>query len=179
MRLAAILFVGMIFAGGCSTSLTRLELQGDQAGPAVYEFKEAIWRAHDGGVEVVGYGVMPFYNSPNSIGYEPRWPVSGSVVFRMHALVEGGGAVHITLLGPARELGPGDDEVLTGEGMGTAVETVDERTRRIELHEVPIKSRNRPGVKFTLSGTIVGGAAGENKFEHELRQFEVERGYRK
>jgi hypothetical protein len=179
MKLPAIALLALLFTTGCSTSLTHLELQGDQPGPAIYELQETLWRTHDNNLEVVGYGVTPFNNSPNSIGYEPHWPVSGSVIYRMHAQVEPSGALSITLLGPARTLGPGDDEILTGQGQGATVETVDDQTRKVELHDIPIKSRNRPGVKFTLSGTILARAAPDKKFDHELQQFELERSYRK
>src|SRR3954470_12589171 len=117
------LTVFAIFAVGCSsTPKTRLELSGDPKGPAVYEFREVLWREGPAGVEVVGYGVMPFYNSPIAIDDNPRWPTNGFVIFRMHGEPRAGGRYTITILGPARRLGPGDDEMLSGEAQGVRAE---------------------------------------------------------
>ena len=168
-----------VWAAGCSSaSKTRLELAGDPRGPSVYEFREVLWRERPAGVEVVGYGLMPFYNSPVAIDYRPRWPTSGYVIFRMHGEPRPGGGLAITILGPARRLGPGDDEMLTGVADGVTVTAPDEKTRRIDLRDVAMRSRNLPGERFRLSGTIVATRAAEPKFEGELAQFAEERGYR-
>jgi hypothetical protein len=69
--------------------------------------------------------------------------------------------------------------MLTGEAQGVSVTAPDERTRRIEIRDVPMRSRNTPNGRFTLSGTIVAARAEEGTFEKEVARFEEERGYRK
>lgn len=179
MRALGMLVIAMFVGGGCAArQQTRLELRGDPRGPAVYEFREVLWREGPAGVEVVGYGVMPFYNSPTAIDYQPRWPTSGFVIFRMRGEMRAAGGYAITILGPAKRLGPGDDEVLTGVAAGAAVAAPDGRTRRIEVRDVAMRSRNQPGRTFTLSGTVVATSADGRKFEKEVARFEEELGYR-
>jgi hypothetical protein len=179
MRQLGLIVLATLAVGCSSSSKTRLELSGDPKGPAVYEFREVLWRERPAGVEVVGYGVMPFYNSPIAIDYNPRWPTNGFVIFRMRGEARDGGGYAITILGPAKRLGPGDDEMLSGEANGVIVSAPDEGTRRIEVRDVAMRSRNKPDGQFTLNGTIVAKAAEEGKFEKEVAQFGEERGYRK
>src|SRR5438874_12087966 len=112
LTLLAILAIAI--AGCAATPQTRLELRGDPDGPAVYQFRQTLRRQRPDGVEIIAYGVTSFYNSPISFDYQPRLPTSGFVTFRMHGAPLPNTRFAITILGPAKELGPGDDEVLTG-----------------------------------------------------------------
>jgi hypothetical protein len=177
---AAIALVLTLAVGGCAGRAgTRLEMTGNPRGPAVYEPQETIWRATpDGGVEVVGYGLVPFDNSPLKLDHDSKWPASGTVVWRLHGEPRPGGRYALTLLGPSKRLGPGDDEVLTGVADAVTVELPDERTRRIRVSDVAIRSRNKPGIPFVMSGVIVAEPASPAKFEREARSFDEELGYR-
>jgi len=169
----------LVAAAGCAaTPQTRLELRGDPNGPAVYEFRQTLWRQRPEGIEIIAYGITSFYNSPISIDYQPRWPTSGFVTFRMHCEPLANGRFAITILGPAKELGPGDDEVLTGVADSISIQPPDERTRRIDLHDVPVRSRNKPDTPFTLSGQIIATLASQAEFDRELRRFNEELSYR-
>ena len=176
----SLLAILSITLAGCAAAppQTRLELRGDPHGPAVYGFRQTLWRQRAEGIEIIAYGTTPFYNSPISADYQPRWPTSGFVTFRMHGQPLAGGRLAITILGPAKELGPGDDEVLSGVAESISVQAPDERTRRIDLRDVPIRSRNQPDMRFTLSGQIVATRAGEADFDRELRRFNEELSYR-
>jgi hypothetical protein len=180
MRIVLFFLVPVVWlvAGCASTPQTRLELRGDPNGPANYEFRQTLWRQRPEGVEIIAYGTTSFYNSPISFDYQPQLPTSGFVTFRMHGQPLAGGRLAITILGPAKELGPGDDEVLTGVAESVSVQSPDERTRRIDLREVPIRSRNQPDGKFFLGGAILATAGSQEQFEKELRRFEEEKGYR-
>ena len=164
---------------GCAaTPQTRLELRGDPNGPAFYQFRQTLWRQQPDGVEIIAYGITSFYNSPISFDYQPRLTTSGFVTFRMHGEPLPNARFATTILGPAKELGPGDDEVLTGAAESVSVQAPDEKTRRIDLQDVPIRSRNQPGRDFFLSGTIIATGASQAQFEKELKWFEEEKGYR-
>jgi hypothetical protein len=176
LSLLAILSIAM--TGCASTPQTRLELRGDPHGPAVYEFRQTLWRQRPDGIEIIAYGTTSFYNSPISADYQPRWPTSGFVTFRMHGEPLAGGCLAITILGPAKELGPGDDEVLSGFADSVNAAAPDERTPGIDLHDVPMRSRNHPDMRLTLSGQIVATRAGEAEFDRELRRFNQELSYR-
>jgi hypothetical protein len=180
MRIVLFFLVPVVWlvAGCASTPQTRLELRGDPNGPANYEFRQTLWRQRPEGVEIIAYGTTSFYNSPISFDYQPQLPTSGFVTFRMHGQPLAGGRLEITILGPAKELGPGDDEVLTGVAESVSVQAPDERTRRIDLREVPIRSRNQPDIRFNLSGQIIATRAGEAEFDRELRRFNEEMSYR-
>jgi hypothetical protein len=168
----------ILLIGGCAGQQTRLELHDNSGDGAIYEFREVLWRPQNSGVEVVGYGVLPFDNSRISIDYNPHWPTSGFVIIRMHGRTQPDGRFALTILGPAKELGPGDDEVLRGTADSVSAQTIDDRTRRIDLRDMPIQSRNRPDVRFTLSGPIIAVRADDDPFEKELRRFRQELGYR-
>lgn len=170
----------IILLGGCATGpKTHVELRGDPDGPAYYQFEDVLWRDQPEGVEFVGYGIEPFYNSPDSIGYHPNWPISGSVFYRMHVAPESAGHYAITLLGPATELGPGDNEILTGTADNAQLQSPDEKTRRLTISDVLMHSRNKPKMKFYLSGEIIAHSASDKQFEKELGQFNTEKGYRR
>lgn len=169
----------LVAAAGCANEpQTRLELRGDPHGPAVYEFRQTLWRQRAEGIEIIAYGITSFYNSPISADYQPRWPTSGFVTFRMHGQPLAGGRLAITIIGPAKELGPGDDEVLSGFADSVSAAAPDERTRGIDLHDMPIRSRNHPDMRLTLSGQIVATRTGESEFDRELRRFNQELSYR-
>ena len=175
----AALTVVLLLHGGCAAGpRTRLELRGNPEGPARYTFEQTRWRPHPHGVEVVGYGLLP-YRITNTIYQDSGYPAQGKVVFRLHGVPQPGGGYVLTLLGPAAALGPGDDEVLTAvaDPEAVTVEEVGDR-RHITLRDVPTRSRNKPDMDFTLSGTIVAAPATEWDFESQLRKFERERGFR-
>ena len=86
-----VVVIASFIVGCASTPLTRLELRGDPHGPAVYEFRQTLWRQLPQGVEIIAYGTMSFYNSPISFDYQPRWPTSGFVTFRIHGEPLAGG----------------------------------------------------------------------------------------
>src|SRR5262245_33685796 len=167
----------LILSGvGCASGLqTQLTLHGNPRGPAQYQFREMHWRsaATGNGIEFIGFGFIPFHNSQISRDWNPRWPESGFVVFRLHAFPEADGTYDLMLLGPAMALGPGDDEVLTGTLRPASIESSG-TMRSMTIRDVPMKSRNKPQTAFTLSGTIAGQATDSDSFERELRQFNWE-----
>ena len=170
-RIVPVLMASIVLIG-CAPA-TRLELEGNPKGPAVYEFRQVMWRSTPDGIEMLGYGFIPFRNDQFDRDYNPRWPASGFVTFWLHGAPEPEERYLIQLLGPAKLLGPGDDEVLTAniphveiESSGTA--------RVINLKQVPTKSRNHPEMSFTLSGYLIARPANESEFDRQLKQYNYE-----
>jgi hypothetical protein len=175
------LVIAFTLAGlvGCASSVaerTRLQLAGNPRGPAVYEFRQTLYRDAGAGVELIGYGQAPFDNSPSSMHHDPRWPSRGFVTFRLH-VVPAGDAYQITILGPSGAVGPGDSEVLSGGGRPVSVDQTDD-ARRLRFRDVTMRSRNHPGQSFTLSGTLVARHGSPDEFQRQLRAFETELSYR-
>lgn len=179
--LAAVALLITTAAGGC-TSATRLELRGDPQGPASYELREVLWRASgatDGRVEMVGYGLIPYYNDFYSREWNSRWPQRGYVTFWLHAAPEAQDRYTTRLLGPAIEqLGPGDDEILTGVAQGATVVS-DGDKRIIHITDLPMQSRNKPDIKFLLSGQIIATPTNDATFDRQMRRFNEELNMRK
>jgi hypothetical protein len=172
---AALLLVMLSTLGCASGSQTRLELRGDPRGPAHYQFREMHWRpaADNNAPEFIGYGFIPFRNDPISRDFNSHWPESGFVVFRLHAIPQPDGSYRLTMLGPAMELGPGDDEVLAATVHPASVESSGD-TRSITFRDAPVRSRNKPQMSFNLSGTIVAQPTDAEQFNRERQQFDWE-----
>jgi hypothetical protein len=179
-----LLALSFMLAGGCMAAPpndSRLEVRGDPRGTAEFRFREVDWRpARDvaGGVEMIGYGLIPFYNDPISRDWDPRYPRTGFVTLRLRATPQAGGGYAITLLGPSTSLGPGDDEVLSAGAENIQIENGDGDKRILRLMDVPIQSRNRPEMKLSLSGMIVATPTSADNFERQVRQFNEELGWR-
>ena len=179
----AMLLILALSTFGCATGPTStLELSGNPKGNASYTFRDIFWRSNSqsGAVEFVGYGLIPFINEPYMRDFDPHWPPRGYVTMRILAVpaVDRGDAYQLTILGPSTNLGPGDDEVLTGTIDNASIDTGEHDTRLLHLRNIAIRSRNKPDLSFTLSGTIIAKPASDNTFEREYRQFNTELSYR-
>jgi hypothetical protein len=172
----------LLAATGCaSNSGSVLKLTGDPHGPAEFHFREMYYRQQrtksgpDGGIEITGYGFIPFYNSPMSRDYNSHWPESGQVVFRIHLEPLPGERYAITVLGPALELGPGDDEVLTAMAGPDQIHIEPSDSNQIvTINNVATKSRNKPDRSFTLSGTLIARLDNYSEFDNQLMHFQSE-----
>jgi hypothetical protein len=163
----------LVLAVGCAPA-TRLELRGNPRGNAIYEFRQMMWRdTPSGSIEVIGYGLIPFRNDPYTIDHNPRWPSRGLVTFWLHAAPDADGRVAIQMLGPAKLLGPGDDEVLNGAIEHAAIEASG-TARVIQLMDVPMSSRNHPGMSLRLSGHLIARPGDQREFDRQLNQFKYE-----
>jgi hypothetical protein len=158
---------------GCaSTRQTTLDLQGNPKGPAHYEFKQTVHRTTPHGPEFIAYGLAYFDNSELNRNYNPTWPRSGHVTFRLRATPLDGNRYAIALLGPARSAGPGDDEILSAIATPkhyTLTQTAGHA--QLTLQNLPMKSRNHPNTPFALSGQIRSTPATESQFAKHLGDF--------
>jgi hypothetical protein len=174
--------LSLFVVGGCAAgNSSQLEVRGDPRGPKGFQFREINWRPSrdgGGGVEMIGYGLVPFFNDPSARGWDPRWPRSGFVTMPLRVTPQPDGRYEIKILGPSTSLGPGDDEVLTAVAENAHVEAGDGDTRTLRLADAPTQSRNRPGLKLSMSGDIVATSTSDDHFERELRQFETELSFR-
>ena len=153
-----------------ATSVLRLE--GNPRGPANYEFKNAVYRETPSGSEFLAYGLAPFYNSPTSLNYDSKWPIRGFVTFWFRATPISDGRYAVALLGPAKSAGPGDDEILSAiarPGQYSLIQTAD--GVQLAVTDLPMKSRNRPDLSFTLRGVISSTLAAEHQFAKQLDDF--------
>jgi hypothetical protein len=166
----------LLLAGCASTDHQNiLTLTGNPRGPATYELKESMNRQTPQGPEILAYGLLPFYNSSISINYDPKWPASGFVTYWFRAAPLAEGRYAVALLGPCKCAGPGDDEILTGVADAPQATVAQQGSSlRFELHDVPMKSRNKPDTPFRLSGTIEASPTSEKQWAKELDQFNWE-----
>jgi hypothetical protein len=182
LRTWPLLLMSVIFINGCTAANdTHLALRGGPKGPAEYQFREMLWRPSrdaGGGVEIIGYGLIPFLNDPSSRDWDPRYPRSGFVTLRIHATPQAQGGYAITILGPSMSLGPGDDEILSAVAENAQLETGDGDKRILHITDAPTQSRNHPNVKYFLSGAIIATPSSNDNFERQLRQFNLEQSYR-
>lgn len=154
LALAAAIIVAL-GAGGCGhANPTLLELAGNPDGPARYGFREVLWCPHPDGVEFIGYGLRPFYNSPLSRNYDGSEEYSGYDVIWLHCFPASPGRYAVTMLYPTRRWGPSPDEVLRGTA-DAAAEPTDPDTQTLTLAAVPVRSRLDRTLRLTLSGSIV------------------------
>lgn len=173
----ACLCLCLLVQGCASGGKTELSLRGGPHGPATFQFRDVFWRASpDGGsnVEIIGLGFAPFRNDPGSRNYNSHWPTSGFVKFWLHLVPRSDHEYAVMILGPAKMLGPGDDEVLSGESSSVVVEPAKDENRVIRISEMSIRSRNKPDTSFTLSGAISAKKASQQEFSGNLRQFTEE-----
>lgn len=175
-------FLLVSLAGGCASGpMTHFELQGPSGPPAVFEFRDVFWRTSpdaSGGIEVVGYGFVGFYNNPMARDYDPRWATTSRVTIRIHGISRPQGEFELTLLGPSMTLGPGDDEMITAAVKNIQIQEDSDDRRTIQIPATPAKSRNRAGEALNLSGTILATRTSDRTFEAQVKQFSTERGYR-
>jgi len=169
-------------AAGCKSGPeTLLKLYHDGKNTAEYGFDKTYWRPSPtipGGVEIVGYGFIPFINNNMSPDYNPMWAPSGFVTFWIHGFPEADGKYNLKLLGPAKALGPGDDEVLSGIATHEITTSAKNDVRTITVSDVPIKSRNHPGENFTMSGVIIARPISDSEFDGKLKEFNQQLSYR-
>ena len=163
---------------GCAPA-TRLELTGNPKGNAGYLFKQMSYRDLPGGsIEMIGYGLIPFRNDRLDRDYNPRWPESGFATFWLHGARESDGRYGITMLGPAKLLGPGDDEVLRASIDNVIVESSG-TARVINLKDLPTKSRNHPDMNLRLSGHLIARPVDPGEFDRQVKQYNYELDSRK
>jgi hypothetical protein len=165
-------FLLLPIIGCASTPQTTLDLQGNPKGPAHYEFNETIHRSTPQGPEFIAYGLAYFDNSELNRNYNPTWPRSGHITFRLRATPIADSRYAIALLGPARSAGPGDDEILSAIATPNHYTlTQSEGQSQLALQNLPMKSRNHLNTPFTLSGVIRSTPASENQFAKQLDDF--------
>jgi hypothetical protein len=127
----------------------------------------------DGGIEILGYGLIPFRNDPLYQEYNPRFEQSGFVTFWLHAAPGSGDEYVLTMLGPSKLLGPGDDEVLTATIPNPRIEPSGP-ARLIKLVDVPMTSRNHPEMFLRLSGNLIARPGDPAEFERQSKQYQYE-----
>jgi hypothetical protein len=68
--------------------------------------------------------------------------------------------------------------VLSGVAAHEITASVNGEERTITVNDVPIKSRNHPGEKFTMSGIIIAKPSSERDFEGNVKDFNQQLSYR-
>jgi hypothetical protein len=178
----ALLLVALSLQSGCSSGpKTSLALWEGSSNVANYSFDQTLWRppASGAGVQMVGYGLIPFNNGPMSSTYDPRWPPSGWITMYLRLVPQPDGNYALALLGPSSAIGPGDNEVLTGTIEHPQIDTTtkgDLRTMRIA--NVAIHSRNFPEKHFTISGTFTAKPGDQGEFDREVHTFDQQLSWR-